>query len=172
MSCRLVIGLALALGALPAAAHAERRTSVMVEPIFLVLPMVDATVEYEVTPHIGIAAIAGYGRILLSTSLYDLGGQANIYVKNDFRGWHLGSELRAMWGTSSSPLFSYGKKDNMSTYAEERIMAVYGGYKWLRPSGFTAVVQLGVGRMNMTSASEPPSSRLIPVANLTAGYSW
>lgn len=147
----------------------------MVEPLYLVMPMVDATVEVEVTPHIGIAAIAGYGRVLFSTSLYDLGGQANIYLQRSFQGWHLGSELRTLWGSSNNPLLTYDDKDgdHMASFGGDRIAGVYGGYKWLRHSGLTAVVQLGVGRYHLSGTSQdPPSSRILPVANLVAGYSW
>lgn len=165
----LIIAILVIAGTRESDARAERKLSVMIEPMFLVLPMVDATVEYQVTPHVGIAAIAGYGKVLFTSTLYDLGGQGNIYLKQDFRGWHLGSEVRVLWGDSDMSLFGGPSK---KSFAHERVVGIYGGYKWITSWGFTAVVELGIGRLDMTSSSEPPYSQVIPVGNLNVGWSF
>jgi hypothetical protein len=165
MTSRIVLVLGIAsLCAQPA--HAERRTSVTVEPIFLVIGMIDATIEYQPTAHVGIAAIAGYGRPMLASSMYNLGGEGNVYLVKHFSGVHLGTEIEYMGGGTSIPFTA------IHSSATERILGVYAGYKWVEKYGITAVAQLGVGHLDMHSTSDPPMSKTIPIATLTAGYSF
>jgi hypothetical protein len=152
-------------------AAAERHTSITLEPIFLVIPMIDASLEIQPTPHVGIALDAGYGHMMLpiGNSLWDIGGQGNIYLTRPFDGPHLGVELRWMGGGASIP-FAKGP-DSMSD-VRERIAGIYAGYKWVGWKGLTAIVQFGIGHLDEHSTSDPPQSKLIPVGNLTAGYSF
>jgi hypothetical protein len=171
---RLASVLALVVASRTAFAEpATPNVTVGVQPVMLVLPMVDASIEYSPTKHIGIAARVGYGRLfatLLSASFYDLGGEANVYLTRDFSGWHVGSELFWAWGDTSSFLLDTAK-DNMSTSAE-RIVGVYGGYKWIGWKGMTATVQFGVGRLDQKQSPDGPISQVIPVANAFAGWSF
>lgn len=159
----IVLGLAMSCFTRPA--HAERRTTVMVEPLYLVIGMVDSTIEYEPTPRVGVAAIAGYGRPMLGASLYDLGAQGNVYLQHDFTGLHLGGELRYLWGDFSVPFVDTPMSDS-----RERLVGVYAGYKWIASYGLTAVLQLGVGHMAVRGAD--PMSKMIPIANLNVGWSF
>jgi hypothetical protein len=186
MSPRLLVA-SLALSALIAVPRAQAgsgdpgapnapnasNTSLTIEPILLVLPMIDATLEYSPTPHLGLAVTAGYAKVLFVSTLYDLGARANIYVRDDFKGPHLGVQLRELWGDSDFTLLG-AKGDNAMTSSTEKIVGVYAGYKWIRRWGLTAVVQLGIGRMTTasTNADEPRTSEVIPVGNLEVGKSW
>jgi len=162
----LRIMLVLGIASFVHTAHAEPRTSVTIEPLFLVIGMVDATVEYQPTANIGIAGIAGYGRPMLAASMYHLGGEGNVYLTKRFSGLHLGTEIEYMGGGTSVPF------TDVHSSATERILGVYAGYKWIEKHGFTAVVQMGAGHLDMHSTSDPPMSKTIPMGNLTAGWSF
>ncbi len=164
---------ALALGT--TAVHAEPNTTVAVQPMMLVLPMIDATIEYQPTPRLGLVLRPGYGHIgipgLASTSLYELGGAANIYLTRDFKAWHVGTEAFWLWGDNSGYLFDQPSQQ-MMTASPERVMGVYGGYKWIGWKHLTAVVQLGVGRLDIDKTSDGPVHQVIPVGNVEVGYSF
>jgi len=165
--------LATALAMLVAGpAFAERRVSIMLDPIFLVLPMVDATVEVEPTPHLGISATAGYGRVavLIPNAMYNLQLESNVYLLRSFSGWHLGTELAYWGGTSGGAVFP-GGPTTMDSTASIYIAGILGGYKWMTRGGFTAVIQYGVGRMHETSTSGGTKTELAPLANLNFGWS-
>jgi hypothetical protein len=154
-------------------ARAESDSTVTLQPMMLALPMIDSTIEYQPTHHIGIAARAGIGHVflpLISANMYELGGAANVYLTRPFSGWHLGSELYWLWGVASSSTLSI-----MST-SDERIASLYGGYKWIGWRGLTAVVQLGVGRMdtksNCNCMTDVPASQIIPTAHASVGWTF
>jgi hypothetical protein len=147
--------------------RAEPQTTVMVEPLMLVIGMVDSTIEVEPTHHVGLAAIAGYGKPMLGASLYDIGAQGNYYLQRNFAGFHLGGELRMLWGDFSLPFVT--DSSSMST-SRERIVGAYAGYKWIASYGLSAVLQLGVGHIDVRGPD--PMSKVIPVANLNAGWSF
>ena len=108
--------------------------------------------------------------MVLDASFKELGGQANVYVTRAFHGLHGGVELRYLWGGANGTGFP-GGPDLMSS-ATERIVGVYAGWKWIGWRNLTAILQAGVGRIDVHSDSEPPMSKVIPVANLTVGYSF
>src|SRR5690242_8684878 len=83
------------------AVHAEPVATVSIEPLFLVATMVDSTIEVKPTDHLGIAALAGYGLPVTGATLWDLGGEANVYLQRSFSGLHVGAELRYMGGSMS-----------------------------------------------------------------------
>jgi hypothetical protein len=167
--CALATTLALLVAG---PAFAERRVSIMVDPIFLVVPMVDATVEVEPTPHLGLSATAGYGRVavLIPNAMYNLQLESNVYLFRPFQGWHLGTELAYWGGSSGGALFPGGPK-TMDSTSSIYIAGIMGGYKWMTRGGFTAVIQYGVGRMHETSTSGGRKTELAPLANLNFGWS-
>ena len=152
----------------------ERTTTIAIDPLFLIIPMLDATVEVQPTKRIGIAGTAGIGHMFLpiGNMMYTLGGQANVYLQRDFSGPHLGVELQYIWGSSGGSTF-YGLGPTvMESSVTERIAGIYAGWKWMSRRGFTAVLQYGIGRMNMRSTSDPPSSKIVPIGNGTIGWSF
>ncbi len=169
LSVVLVALLALAQAGRPA--HAEPRrvrdTSITIEPIYLVLPMLDVTVEHRLGPHVALSGTAGYGRLVFGlATLWELAGASNFYLRRRATGAHLGFELRYLGGGMSKLL-----DPNQTSNARERVAGAYVGYKWVASYGLTAVLQMGVGRMDITGSSEGDSSQIIPVANFTAGWS-
>lgn len=158
-----IVAISIVLAAVKASpASAEPSTSLTIEPLYLVLPMISLTGEHELAPHVGLAIIAGYGHPIFG-SLYELGGHANYYVQRRFTGWHLGAELDYMWGdTALEPFVG----SSQSTGAE-RVVGAYGGYKWCASYGLTAIIEFGIGHYDA-----PDLSKLGPVANFTVGWSW
>lgn len=161
-----------------APAPSEGRVTVSLQPVLLVMPMIDATVEMQAVPHLGLSARAGYGHtgipFIAGASFYELGGAANYYVTRAFSGWHVGAELFWMWGDTSGWLFDQQSSSaQMSTDSSaERIAGAYGGYKWIGWHGATALVQLGVGHLDQKRSPDGPISKLIPVANANVGWSF
>src|SRR5947207_683937 len=113
-------------------APSEGRVTVSLQPVFLVMPMIDATVEMQAVPHVGLAARAGYGHtgipFIGGASFYELGGAANYYVTRAFSGWHAGAEVFWLWGDTSGWLFDQqSASEKMSTDSSaERIAGPYG----------------------------------------------
>jgi hypothetical protein len=167
----LALAAAIVLAANPA--HAEPATTISVEPMFLIIPFAEITAERMVTPNVGIAATGGIGHVFvpIGNMLYDLGAQGNVYLVRHFAGPHLGAELKYWWGSSGGDLVP-GGPSVMSSSATERELGVYAGYKWMARYGLSATIQLGVGRFDVSSTSDPPSSRIVPLANLTIGWSF
>ena len=79
-------------------AEAEKTIAVTISPVHLVLPVVELTGEYAVTPKIGVALIVGVGTITPSGSndkftAYEAGASFRYYALGTFRsGLQLGAE--------------------------------------------------------------------------------
>lgn len=159
----------LVLALLCRLAHAEEAdpsATISVEPMFLIIGMVEANVELKVAPHVGFQGIAGYGSIMF-TGIKDLGGEVNVYQRAQLSGFHGGAMVKYLWGSSSLPFV-----DNMNSGdVVEREVGLYVGWKWIGWRGLTAVLQAGVGKLDLTGGDEPVH-KLVPLANLTAGYSF
>jgi hypothetical protein len=168
--------LALVCFAVPAAA--EPTLTVSLEPVMLVMPMVDSTIEYSPVPHLGLAVRAGYGHIgipfVAGANIYELGGQANWYINQSFKGWHVGTEATWLWGGLSGYLFDNQQQmmPSQQQASPERVLGAYGGYKFVWWRGMSAVVQVGVGKLDMKSSPDGPIHQVIPVANANLGWSF
>jgi len=133
--------------------------------------IVDLTVEAKLMPHVGASATLGAGALVFDTSIHAklAGVGANYYLGDELAGWHVGTQAKyisvtADGGMSSSPLFGQGLG-----------VAAYGGYKWMRPSGFTAYVQLGVaaGSVVISDRSGSIGGRMVgSMTNAGIGYSF
>jgi len=165
---RSLLVLAL-LASLARLAHAEEKdpsVTVSVEPMFLIIGMVEANVELKVAPHVGMQGIAGYGSIMF-TGIKDLGGEVNVYARPELAGFHAGAMVKYLWGSASLPFV-----DNMNRGdVVERQLGLYVGWKWIGWGGVSAVLQMGIGKLDLTGGDEPVHE-IVPVANLTAGYSF
>ncbi len=171
VACSLFTTIAHAEGITAAATPAadDPKVSISIEPVFLMAGIVEANVEVEVAPHLGIQAIAGYGGIL-GGRIAELGAEANIYVRPELRGLHVGTELKYLWGSGTVIPFV----DMPETHVTERELAVYAGWKWVGWRHLTTVVQVGVSRLDLSGdiAMDTPRSQVVPAANLTLGYSF
>jgi hypothetical protein len=166
----------LALGLTRIAFAEPTAATITLQPVMLVMPMVDATIEVQPAAHVGVAARAGYGHVgipfLAGASFYELGGAANYYVNRSFSGWHAGAEAFWLWGDTSGYLFDQQSQAQQGMSSPERIVGAYGGYKWVGWHGLTGVLQLGVGHLDQKTSPDGPIAKVIPVANMNAGWSF
>jgi hypothetical protein len=182
--CRLLIVCAFCLTA--AQAQSDKLFSLTISPIHLVLPVVELTGEYAVTPDFGISAIAGYGGISIEETssnsaatrtvnipVLELGGQLNYYAVGNFRhGMQLGGEL--LWVKLSIP-----KDEEVSGTANGVEVGPLIGYKWAASFGLTFLVQAGYefvffqAKTTDINGNEVESSADsgIPLLNLNIGWS-
>ncbi|MFT3696312.1 MAG: hypothetical protein QM831_24440 [Kofleriaceae bacterium] len=161
-------------------AHAEETqqdphlVTVAVEPMYLAIGFVEANVEVQPTAHLGLQAIGGYGGWWWG-HMAEVGAAANVYVDREARGLHFGTEVRWMWGSVSIPFVSDQQQAMMSgDTGTDRIIGIYAGWKWVGWRGLTAVLQLGVGKMDHSGppTQDVPAHQVIPAGNLVAGYTF
>ena len=142
------------------------RTSLMIEPIYLVLTMLDVTLEQQIAPHVSIAGKAGYGRMLggLATT-WDLGVQANVFLRANTTGWHVGGTVRLL-GAGLSEWLDPEEEDG-----HLRMIGGYAGYAWVSDRGLTITSQIGLGQMVRVQDGMRRDAQLFPIANFAIGWS-
>jgi hypothetical protein len=148
--------------------HDDPKFSVTIEPVFLIAGIVEANVEVATAPHLGVQALAGYGSVM-GTRLGELGAEANVYVRREMTGLHVGTELKYLWGSGGIPF-----APQTQSHVTERELGIYAGYKWVGWKNITTVAQLGVARLDFSGdvSMDPPKPKVIPAANLVLGYSF
>jgi hypothetical protein len=170
--------LSLALGA--ARAQPEKTFSLTVSPFHLVLPALEATGEYALSPDFGIAGIAGFGQITQENSfgeevdipLLEIGGQLDYYAVGSFRhGMQVGAEV--LW------IKIYPPKDRGVTVAANGLaVGPLLGYKWAARFGLTFMVQTGYeflfakAKATDSSGQEIDSSADTGVLLFNANMGW
>jgi hypothetical protein len=174
----------------PAAAAPKREhdVSITFSPFHLLLPVVEVTGEYAVDDHFGVAVIAGYGSLPLTTTtvafsgattsstehvgVWELGGHVNYYVIGNFdHGMQLGAEV--LWVGASVD----ANQSHTSAVASGLAIGPYVGYKIATHVGFTFEANLGAEymavRANTTDGtSSAQDKKLIPLLNLNVGWSF
>jgi hypothetical protein len=149
---------------------AGRGTRLTIEPLYLVIGMVDLTLEQQVLPHVTVAATAGYGKMLFGqATIWDLAVQGNVYLRANATGWHAGAQVRYMGAELADWLKT--DEDKMMGDGHQRIVGGYVGYTWVSDRGFTIMTQLGAGQMHMTNTTEGTKNQIIPLANFSLGWS-
>jgi len=156
--------------------HPRRVFSLTMSPLHLFLPVVELTGEARVADKLGIAGIAGAGKVSddsasgtkLTAGVWELGAQVRYYLFGDFRhGMQLGAELLYMH-LSSSELAVSGAGVAVGPFA---------GYKIITDIGFTFDAQLGVeyvaARAETNDLARKASDHsFIPLLNLNVGWSF
>jgi hypothetical protein len=172
-----------------AAPKREHDVSLTFSPFHLLLPVFEVTGEYAVDDHFGVAVIAGYGSLPISTTtvynvggssttstehvgVWELGGHVNYYVLGNFdHGMQLGAEI--LWVGAS-----VGANDShTSVVATGLAVGPYLGYKIATHVGFTFEANLGVeylaARANTSDGtSSAQEKKVIPLVNLNVGWSF
>ncbi|HEY4056093.1 MAG TPA: DUF3575 domain-containing protein [Kofleriaceae bacterium] len=147
----------------------DRPTRITIEPLYLVIGMVDLTLERQVFPHVTVGATAGYGKMLFGqATIWDLGVQSNVYLRANATGWHAGAQLRYLGVALADWLKT--DEDKMMGDGRERLAGAYVGYTWVSDRGFTLMTQLGVGQMKLVNTTEGTKSQIAPIANFTLGW--
>lgn len=148
----------------------SRDTSVTTDGMVLVgIP--DVTVESHVAPHVGVGGTLGGGELIFDPSIKVVfaGANANIYLQPKFSGWHVGSQAKYASVSGSDSM------GGTTLFGTGLGVSAYAGYKWLRPSGFTAFVEAGIGatRAAVGDGSRTVAGTLVgPTTNLGIGYSF
>lgn len=136
----------------------------------VIVGVANAGIEANVVPHVGVGAMGGVSVVAFDSMIkvWVVGASANYYVMRKFAGLHVGIEAQRIAATSMPP-------SGTTTTGTGLGYGVYLGYKWMRPSGFTAVIAMGIGKTSVT-VSDPSSSfsdsQIRPVGNLAVGYSF
>lgn len=164
----VVIAGAPALAPAPAPRF-DPTATVSIEPVFLVAGIVEANLEVKVAPHVGLQVLGGYGGFLTGT-ISELGTEVNVYARREVSGFHAGAMAKLVKGSSS--LVVRALEMDQAEDVKERELGVYAGWKWIGWHHLTAVLQGGVGRLDLTGGVDGPQHQVIPVANFTAGYSF
>jgi hypothetical protein len=162
-----------------------RRLSLTLSPLHLLNPIVELQVEVMVTPHLGVAAIGGFGSIEANSndpaldderfSAYELGLQLVGYPLQDFSSLQLGGEL--LWIHVSTENFD-GREIRAS--AGGVAIGPFIGYKLLTDVGFTLAVQGGFQYVALRAeasndagdSAEDEQKTLIGLLNVNLGWSF
>jgi hypothetical protein len=162
-----------------------RYVSLTISPLHLLSPILELQVEGMVTPHLGLAAIGGYGSIkataanstLENTSFtaYELGMQVVGYPLQDFSSLQLGAEL--LWLKIDTDSLE-GRE--ISGSAGGIAVGPLIGYKLLTSGGFTFFAQGGfeyiVAKADVAdtqgNTGHEEASTFIPLLNLNIGWSF
>jgi hypothetical protein len=137
----------------------------------VLMGIADLTVESNVAPHVGVSGTVGGGVLVFDPAIkmWLAGASANYYLTRSFSGWHLGALARYAGVTASDAMSS------VNLFGSGLSVAGYGGYKWMRPSGFTAFVDVGfgLGRVMISDGSGGFAMNEAGLAlNFGVGYSF
>ncbi|HEY5924968.1 MAG TPA: hypothetical protein VIV11_24975 [Kofleriaceae bacterium] len=140
-------------------------------PIHLLLPVVELQAELKAHPRIGIALIAGAGRVsdeakTITATAYEVGGQLNFYFLQPFAGLHLGAE--AVYLTVDDVM------QNPTVSGQGLSIGAYVGYKVQTSVGFAFIAQGGIQYMAVeaeSSTAMASDSKVGGLLNLNVGWS-
>lgn len=153
-----------------AGAEPSRDVSVTTDGMALV-GIADVSVETHVAPHVGLGGTVGGGALGFDPAITVLlaGANANYYLTRPFSGWHVGTQAKYVSATASDQM------TDVHLFGTGTGASVYAGYKWLRPSGFTALVEVGVGAQRIAigdGSDKVAATQVGPAVNLGIGYSF
>jgi len=168
---RLLLGLLVAIAGV---AHAdepppvERNVSLTVSPFHAPLPALELTAEGRISRHFSGALIAGIGRFLDARGhphdSRELGAQVTYYRAPTFRELHVGIEATYVKAsaTASSTTFTG------TAFA----LGAFVGWKYIHRWGVTLVAQGGFAMGWVEEHSLETDTRVLPIINLQAGWSF
>lgn len=146
--------------------------AITISPFHFILPVIELTGEFRVGRKLGVAVIAGAGKVTamdssVTAKVYEAGGSVRYYVLGNFRhGMQIGGELLYLKATAEDTSIEVrGKGFGISPFL---------GYKWTHRSGFTIDTQLGVTYIAIQAESSTQTkqeSKVGPLLNLNVGWS-
>ncbi len=160
----------------------ESHLSLTISPIHLVLPLLELTGEYAITPQLGFALIGGFGSYEFDSTttgtLWEIGGSLRYYALGDFEhGMQVGAEVSHLGlsvDTNESGL-------DLSASGAGTSLGGFLGYKFIAAIGFTIDIQVGY-EIGFISAEVSSSDGTNPqgdeettegvLLNLNAGWSF
>jgi hypothetical protein len=161
--------------------HPRRVFSLTISPVHLTAPIVELTGEARVLDKLGIAAVAGAGKLSSketatapkrSASAYEVGLQGRYYLLGDFRhGLQLGAEAMYLHVADDDPTFSATGKG--------LAIGPFVGYKYTADVGFTFDTQLGFQHISAAAEAShgvrqetAEDSGNIVLLNINVGWSF
>ena len=148
-----------------------------ISPIHLLAPIVEVTAELRLSDKLGLAAVAGAGRLPLeedgeedSVSAFEVGSQLIAYPIGDFNhGLQVGGEIMYLH------LASDGETETLSGSAQGLAVGPFVGYKLATDVGFSFNVQAGaqyVAARGEDDEGESYGSAVVPLVNANLGWSF
>ncbi|HWA75785.1 MAG TPA: hypothetical protein VG937_25790 [Polyangiaceae bacterium] len=163
----------------------QRNVSLTLSPLHLISPILELEVEVSPTPHLGLAAIGGFGSIKAESndpqldntrfSAYELGLQIIGYPLQDFSSLQLGGEL--LWlKVSSEKIGTTDVRANAGGVA----IGPFIGYKLVTEVGFTLFVQGGFEYLaakaeatnSLGESADEQQNTFLPLLNFNLGWSF
>jgi hypothetical protein len=149
----------------------DHAVAITMSPIHLAVPFVELMGELRAHPQVGVAAIAGAGRVD-DITVWEAGGQFNYYLIGSFdHGMQLGVE--AMY------LHADKTESGIAAAADGLAIGPYVGYKVAMNVGFTFNAQLGAqaavlrGEASSSTATAMTEQKdVFPLVNLNVGWSF
>jgi opacity protein-like surface antigen len=140
-------------------------------------PIIEVTGEWRLRDRIGLAAIAGAGRVDVDTAgeddsvaMYEVGGQFIGYALGDFdHGLQVGGEAVFLHVTTD------GETETLTGSAQGLAVGPFVGYKLATDVGFSFNVQVGaqyVAARGEDDEGESYGSAVIPLVNANLGWSF
>lgn len=159
--------------ALAGVAHAEepeakRVVSLTVSPFHAPLPALELTAEVRVSRSFSVSAIAGIGRFLDARGhehpSREIGGQVLYYLEPRFRAFHFGIE---------STYVKSSDTESSTTFTGTALaVGAFVGWKYIHRWGVTMLAQGGLAMGFVETFSRETDSRLLPIVNVNAGWSF
>ncbi len=146
-------------------AAAEPTVSLSTNPLVDLIGLADVQVETRVADHVGVAAIAGAGKVAWDSGApsYELGARGSYYLTRAFSGWNVGAEA-----LHARSLHTYEMGDTPSF----SMAGAFGGYKWLLASGFTGDLRVGVAVAHTNLGTTKPENDVLPLVSGSLGYTF
>lgn len=140
-------------------------------PVHLIYPMVELAVEPKLAPKIGVALVAGGGTYgdrgrTYGGSMWEVGGQLNYYMLQNFEGLHAGVEVLYLRFTGD---------DGNTIASNSATFGPYVGFKAVASFGATFIAQGGVGisaRNGDYADMLHTVGNVFPLLNLNLGWTF
>ncbi len=146
----------------------DRVVSLTLSPFHAPLPALELTAEGRISRHVSGALIAGIGRFLDARGhphdSRELGAQVTYYRAPTFRELHVGIESTYVKSsdTASSTTFTG------TAFA----VGAFVGWKYIHRWGVTLIAQGGLAMGWVEEHSLETGTRVLPIINLQAGWSF
>ena len=141
--------------------------TISISPIHLAMPVVELMGEFAIKPEMGVAVIGGLGSYH-DFSVFEIGGQLNLYLIGDFdQGMQGGIEL--LYASVS------GSIEEVSGIGQGLSVGPYLGYKGAFSFGLSIDFQFGIAVIIPTAEDNSSSTSdkgLYPFLNFNVGWSF
>lgn len=146
----------------------DRVVTLTVSPFHAPLPALELTGEVRIGGRFSGALIAGIGRFLDARghahSGREIGAQAIYYREPTFRELHLGVEVTYVKSSDTTSLTTFT--------GTALVVGAFVGWKYIHRWGVTLVAQGGLAMGVVEEYSRETDTRMLPIVNINAGWSF